>query len=359
MLHVLSVTSEGAAPFEVIQDRWYAVLASSELGAERPVGRRRFGLDVVFWRDGEGRVAVATDRCPHRRAKLSRGRVKQGCVECPFHGFTFDRGGACRSIPAHPERPIPRAMRLATATVREAHGYVWLWTGPAEAPDGPIPFFDFEGFSSAGSEQSEPVEVHYTLAIENQLDFAHLPFVHASTIGRSMRPGPMDVRTEVDGDRIRAWLDGEDAFLEVLGPNVWRLRISASLYQQIAFVPVDERRMIYYLRTYQRVVTVPGLDWLFGAFQRVVNPVILRQDSRVVETIPAGETRLQGMGEVLVPSDAAIIAYRRWREAHRGPLAAFGDLQVDAEEPGVIAVSTLVRRAPEGVSAMGPLDETG
>jgi phenylpropionate dioxygenase-like ring-hydroxylating dioxygenase large terminal subunit len=351
------MTRSEAAPLQVIQNRWYAVIASSELGAERPIGRRRFGIDVVFWRDGDGRVAVAADRCPHRRAKLSLGRVKKGCVECPFHGFTFDSEGACRSIPAHPDRPIPRAMRLETATVREAHGYVWLWTGPAQAPDDPIPFFDFEGFSRAGSEHTEPVEVHYTLAIENQLDFAHLPFVHASTIGRSMPPGPMNVRTEVDGDRIRAWLDGEDTFLELLGPNIWRLRISASLYQQIAFVPVDEGRMIYYARTYQRVVTVPGLDWVFGAFQRAVNPFILRQDSRVVEAIPNGETRLRDMGEVLVPSDAAIIAYRRWREAGRGPLAAFSDRPVEAEDPGVIATSTLVRRAPEPASAAGSLDE--
>ncbi|MBS2017437.1 MAG: aromatic ring-hydroxylating dioxygenase subunit alpha [Deltaproteobacteria bacterium] len=332
-----------AAPMQVIQNRWYVVLSSSELSSERPVGRRRFGLELVFWRDAEGRVAVATDRCPHRRAKLSLGRVKGGCVECPFHGFTFDRDGACRSIPAHPERSIPRAMHLTTATVREEHGFVWLWTGPAEAPEGPIPFFDFEGFSHAGSEHTEPVHVHYTLAIENQLDFAHLPFVHRTTIGRSMAPGPMVVRTEIEGDRIRAWLDGQDGFLELLGPNVWRLRLSSDLHQQIAFVPVDEQRMLYYVRTYQRVVTLPGLDRLFGTFQRAFNPLILRQDSRVVESIANGETRLRGMGEVLVPSDVAIIAYRRWREANRGPLAAFGPPDTSEEEGELVHPSTLVR----------------
>lgn len=329
---------------QVIQNRWYVVLSSSELPADRPVGRRRFGLDLVFWRGAEGRPAVATDRCPHRRAKLSLGRVKQGCVECPFHGFTFEPEGACRSIPAHPDRAIPRAMRLTTATVREEHGYVWLWTGPAAAPEGPIPFFDFEGFRHAGSEHTELVRSHYTLAIENQLDFAHLPFVHATTIGRSMSPGPMTVRTEVEGDLIRAWIEGQEGFLELRGPNVWRLRLGDDLHQQLAFVPVDEQRMLYYVRTYQRVVTVPGLDRAFGVFQRAFNPFILRQDSRVVETIPNGETRLRGMGEVLVPSDAAIIAYRRWREVHRGPLAAFGQAGSEEGEGELVDPSSLVRQ---------------
>jgi len=314
----------------VIQNRWYAVLSSSELPADRPVGRRRFGEDLVFWRNGAGEVAAALDRCPHRRAKLSGGRVKDGCVQCPFHGFTFAADGACTSIPAHPDRPIPRAMSLRAIPAREAHSLVWLWTGPDPAPDGPVPFFDFEGWEWAGSELSEPVDVHYTVAIENQLDFAHLPFVHASSIGRLASEEVFEVRTEVDGDRITARLPGEDGGVELLGPNVWRLWVGAQ-WQFLAFVPIDEGRMLYYLRAYQRAVRAPGLAWLYGRLQRTLNRWVLRQDSRVVQTIPPGETRLRELGEVLVPSDGPIIAYRRWREAHRGPWSlGAGDALVDA-----------------------------
>ena len=61
------------------------------------------------------------------------------------------------------------------------------------------------------------------------------------------------------------------------------------------------------------------LAWVMGVFNRFANRFILRQDSAVVETHPPGETRLRA-GEVLMPSDGPIIAYRRWREALRGEL---------------------------------------
>ena len=299
----------------IIGNAWYVVLESSSLG-ERPVGVRRFGLDLVFWRTGDGHIGAAVDECPHRLAKLSLGRVREGCIECPFHGFRFDPDGACTAIPAHPERPIPKAMALRAIEAREAHGLIWVWTGQDAAPPEAVPFFDFHGWSWAGSHAAVPVTAHYTRSIENQLDFTHLPFVHRTTIGRSLSP-EMDVVTEAEGARIRAFLrdQPDGAFLELLGPNIWRLKTGPT-WQFLAFVPVDDEHMLYYVRTYQRMVTIAGLAWLLGRFTRFTGRFILDQDTPLVESQPAGEVRLRN-GELLVPSDGPIIAYRRWREERR------------------------------------------
>jgi phenylpropionate dioxygenase-like ring-hydroxylating dioxygenase large terminal subunit len=302
----------------VAQNRWYVVLSSAELGS-RPVGARRLGQDLVFWRDGAGTVQAALDVCPHRGAALSPGRVVDGCIQCPFHGFRFDGRGACTEIPAHPGRPIPATMRLAALPVREAHELVWLWTGPDTAPEAEPPFFDLRGFTWTGSAFAEDVATHYTRAIENQLDFAHLPFVHARTIGRLVRSREVELVTEVDGDRIAAHHPGEGEQIELIAPNLWRNKTGA-VYQFLAFVPVDERHMRYYVRTYQPFVRWSPLAWVVGRVSRFFNGFVFREDTPVVETQPAVETRLR-MGEVLLPSDRPIIEYRRWREAHRGPWA--------------------------------------
>ena len=208
---------------------------------------------------------------------------------------------------------------------------MWLWTGPDPAPEEPIPFFDFTGYSWAGSAFAEDVSTHYTRTIENQLDFTHLPFVHRTTIGRFINKD-VEVECEVDGDHIRASASGTT--LHFLGPNIWRLQ-TGSMWQFLAFAPVDDSNMRYYIRTYQRLVTVPGLDWLVGKVGTVSNLFVLRQDTPVVETQPAAETRLR-MGEVLVPSDAPIIAYRRWRESRRArfsPGRRLRSVPPDDEEP--------------------------
>lgn len=301
---------------QLIANRWYVVLSSEEVPRARAVGHRRLGQDLVSWRDARGQVQVALDRCPHRGARLSLGRVVDGCLECPFHGFRFDSRGACVAIPAHPDRPISDAMSLIPLPSREAHGFVWVWTGPEPPDEAPIPFFDFSGHTWAGSGFVEPVATSYTRAIENQLDFPHLPFVHRSSIGRLV-DASMEIHTEAGGDRIRFGLDGEQPNIEFLGPCIWRNR-TGPLWQFLAFVPVDEDQMLYYVRTYQRLITLPGLRWLLGRLNATLNRIVLRQDSAVVESQPTAETRLR-MGEVLVRSDGPIIAYRRWRESHRAP----------------------------------------
>lgn len=308
-----------------IENRWYAVLSSRELRS-KPVAAQRFSRNLVFWRDAEGHAVGAIDECPHRRAKLSIGRVVVGEIECPFHGFRFDGAGSCTKIPAHPERVIPSAMSLDSLELREEHDLIWIWTGPESAPSEPVPFFDFEG-TWEGSEFQVPVKVHYTRAIENQLDFAHLPFVHHNTIGRSLAP-EMDIVTETDGDRVLAYRRDQRhrGFLEFLGPNVWRLK-TGPVWQFLAFVPIDAEHMLYYVRSYQKLVRLPGLRWLVGALSRMSSRPIVAQDTAVVESQPRGETFLRNR-EVLVPSDGPIIAYRRWREEHRSVRSFLADADV-------------------------------
>jgi phenylpropionate dioxygenase-like ring-hydroxylating dioxygenase large terminal subunit len=85
----------------LIPDRWYVVLDANEISAGRPLGIKCLGELMVFWRDENGRVVVMKDRCPHRSSQLSLGRVVNGRIQCPFHGFEFDGDGACQLIPAN------------------------------------------------------------------------------------------------------------------------------------------------------------------------------------------------------------------------------------------------------------------
>lgn len=310
----------------VVLDRWYAILSSDEVPADRPIAARRLGLDLVAWRSA-GQVALAVDRCPHRDVRLSPGRLVDGTIECPFHGFRYDGAGACTAVPAQPDRPIPGSLVLRTLPARDEHGFIWAWTGPSAPPPGPVPFFDFAGLGWAGSQFIEPVNCHYTRGIENQLDFPHLPFVHRNSIGRSLQPA-MDVVTEQEGDVIRGFLaDQPGGFLELLGPNVWRLRLGPT-WGFLAMAPVDDERMVYYSRAYQPYLTRGPLAWLVGLANRWANRFVLRQDLAVVQSHPPGPSRLRG-GEALIAADGPIIAYRRWREERHGSLDAGGPRRAD------------------------------
>jgi phenylpropionate dioxygenase-like ring-hydroxylating dioxygenase large terminal subunit len=111
----------------MIRNQWYVVLESNEVGAQ-PVGVTRLGEKLVFWRDPEGKVNAAVDRCPHRGAALSIGKMQSGHLQCPFHGFEYDPSGKCVLVPANGRTGvIPNAMLLKTYPTQEAHGLIWLW----------------------------------------------------------------------------------------------------------------------------------------------------------------------------------------------------------------------------------------
>jgi phenylpropionate dioxygenase-like ring-hydroxylating dioxygenase large terminal subunit len=165
----------------VLAGFWYPVARSTDV-APGPVGVRLLGGDYVVYR-GDGGLAAALDRCPHREAPLSLGRVADGCVQCPYHGWSFDSAGTCTRVPsAEPGTPIPPKARLTTVHVAERYGLVWLCTGEPTTGIPDIGEDDDPAFRRINS----PVEIWRTSSTrlaDNFMDFSHFPWVHTGTFG--------------------------------------------------------------------------------------------------------------------------------------------------------------------------------
>ena len=326
----------------MIPNQWYAVLESGEVPRGRPIGVTRLGERLVFWRMPAGDPVCLRDVCPHRGAALSLGQLDHGTIACPFHGFAFDPSGRCTLIPANGRAAaVPKAFQVASYPVREAHGFIWIWWGEAALATPEIPWFEtIDGTFSYGTIRDHWA-VHYSRAIENQLDAVHLPFVHATTIGRGNRTlihgplvhwedqpalprGRMNIWVRNEVDQGQAAVRAEDfpptsrhPSLQFQLPNIWHNWISDDVRVMAAFVPIDETNTQMYVRFYQRVARLPGLRELFNLLSLPANRVILNQDRRVVLTQLPRRSDLR-MGEKLIQGDGPIIAYRRRRSELRG-----------------------------------------
>ena len=316
----------------MIPNQWYAVLESTEVKKNRPVGVTRLGEKMVFWRDQAGKVACLADLCPHRGAALSIGEIKNDCVMCPFHGFEYDASGRCTVIPANGRSaPVPKAFQARSFPVREEHNFIYVWYGEPRDSYPPAPFFEDLGEDFSYTCDQDPWPVHYSRAIENQLDVFHLAFVHRTTIGRGNRTisdGPlarltsalMDiwVYNRLDDGQTVALKPSEvtepqrSPFLRFLFPNLWMNRISDDMRIVVSFVPVDEENCKIYLRYYQRFVRLPVLRDLVNWSTKMGSRVILGQDKRVVITQRPLKTDIR-MDEKLIPQDRPIIIYRQHR----------------------------------------------
>jgi phenylpropionate dioxygenase-like ring-hydroxylating dioxygenase large terminal subunit len=309
----------------LIPNQWYAVLESDEV-KDKPVAFKRLGEDLVFWRGSNGQVAAAEDRCAHRQVKLSLGKVVNNCIECPYHGFQFNPKGECELIPANGVNgPRPKIFQLKSYHLAEKHGFIWLWYGESREQYPEIPFFDeLEGFEYATYRTTSAVG--YTRAIENQLDVAHLPFVHESTIGRTVPKQVIVPYCELENDTLSVWNDfqGDEngvalrpnqmnrpntpAMLMFKFPNIWTLRLAENFRPLLAFVPVDDETTFMYLRSYHKMVNMPVAREAFSRMSALSNGRILAQDMRVIQTHKPKQGGLKS-GDKYIPADRPILLY--------------------------------------------------
>lgn len=227
-----------------LKNAWYVAAWSHEIG--RSLTQRWIaGEPVVLYRTEAGSVAALEDRCPHRRAALSMGKLIGDTVQCGYHGVTLDCSGACVRIPG--QDSIPPSMRTRSYRVAEKWQWVWVWLGdPAAADEALIPDFRWNsepGWVSTGG--MIEVKANYQLLSDNLLDLTHETYVHAKTIGNNaIVEWPMTYKVEgneVHVQRIMRNTPPPPLFAKVRGTNENIDRWQVIRYQVPANIAIDAR----------------------------------------------------------------------------------------------------------------------
>jgi len=165
---------------------FHPVVLADQL-ADRPLAAQLLGHDVVLWRDSRGDVHAAADRCPHRGAALSLGRVQGDALECAYHGWRFDGRGQCVAVPALPQFTPPVGHRACSHSARVAFGLVWVALEADVPPDAPdrLPDFAAEADPRLRKLCCGPYDVATSAPriVENFLDMSHFGFVHEGLLG--------------------------------------------------------------------------------------------------------------------------------------------------------------------------------
>jgi len=169
-----------------LRNAWYVAGFADEFAAGRPLARTLLGEPLVFFRGEGGTLVALADRCPHRFAPLSAGRVCEGgAIECPYHGLRFDGDGRCVHNP-HGGGAIPKAAAVRSYVVRERDRLVWLWAGDAAAADEAL-IPDFSRVTSAPDDAAVrgymPTACDHQLLVDNILDLTHADYLHAGSLG--------------------------------------------------------------------------------------------------------------------------------------------------------------------------------
>ena len=167
-------------------DHWYPVAWSREVSAGRALPTWFAGEPIVLVRSKAGGVFALEDRCAHRQVPLSKGVVSGDAIRCGYHGWTYDRTGACVDVPYLGKDHLPNGVRAYPCEERE--GLVFVFPGdPALAAERPKPQLGSVADPRYKTRRfGQIIDCHYSFMHENLMDMNH-QFLHRAQMG-NIRP---------------------------------------------------------------------------------------------------------------------------------------------------------------------------
>jgi phenylpropionate dioxygenase-like ring-hydroxylating dioxygenase large terminal subunit len=182
---------------------WYPLSPIEDLDLTRPTPVTLLGMRLVIWKHlSSDTYRVFLDRCPHRLAPLSEGRIddKTGNLMCSYHGWQFDAGGICSSIPqAENPKLIEKEKNNLCAIAfpcRQENDLLWVWAdaNSAElAANTPLPLSPQVDASKGfvWSSMVRDLEYDWQTLIENVADPSHVAFAHHGIQGDREKATPI------------------------------------------------------------------------------------------------------------------------------------------------------------------------
>lgn len=308
----------------VLAHDWHSVARAEDVPSGAVVSVRLLGVELVLWRGDETGVMAWGDRCPHRSIRLSSGWVEGNTLVCPYHGLRWGDRGQCVKVPAHPDYVPPSQAQVQTYPVQERYGLIFVCLGE---PATEIPAFWEWDDSAYLKFLSGP---HYCRcggfrAIENFLDLAHLPFIHAGILGSPDQAAIPDYQVSVDENGIQLadiqiWQSNPVGMEQ---PNVahyhyWVFRPLTAYLQKTT--PDGQRLTIWYGVTPVSAEECVGWMWVAANFgeasqideMRSFQDAIVRQDLANLEQHNPKQLPLEPRAEFHLPCDRGSLTYRKW-----------------------------------------------
>eukprot|EP00244_Chara_vulgaris_P009348 TRINITY_DN395_c0_g1_i2.p1 TRINITY_DN395_c0_g1~~TRINITY_DN395_c0_g1_i2.p1 ORF type:complete len:465 (+),score=71.95 TRINITY_DN395_c0_g1_i2:56-1396(+) len=311
-------------PYGGLRNFWYPIAFSADVDEKSLVPFDCFEEPWVLFRNLEGRIGCVRDECAHRACPLSLGKVVDGRVQCPYHGWEFSTSGACERMPS----TTPSRISVRSLPCVEQDGMIWVWPG-TDTPAAHISCCQPPSGYTIHAQIVVDVPVEHGLLIENLLDLAHAPFTHTSTFAKGWAiPNVVQFKT-MAASALRGHWEPYPIDMEFRPPCMVLSSIGLAkpgklegtnandcekhLHQLHVCVPSSRgrTRLLYRMSLdfagWAKYVPYVDLLW-----QHMANQV-LAEDMRLVEGQQDRMKRGANVWNYPVPYDQLGVRYRRWR----------------------------------------------
>jgi phenylpropionate dioxygenase-like ring-hydroxylating dioxygenase large terminal subunit len=319
-----------------LESYWYIGCRVKDIAHNKPAAITILGKHLVLFKDEYGNPVALEDRCPHRNAPLSKGRVIEGTIECPYHGWRFNSDGEACSIPSlKDETTKPSAQFHCTHSFPaiEQQGYVWVSLSKAVTQNRPIVFPHLGEKGWTAFHMKTRFKASVEACLENFLDCPHATSVHrfwfrAPTLKRvkakvkNLSDGVVAEYFQEPREKSLVWwfLSRKKASM------VHTDRFIAPATTRVDYVFSDSRHFIITSSctpisdTETEVYTVmnfkiPGIGPLVKLFFEPLSRKIIEQDVKILNAVQWNMSRFERPSYKFIEPDLLGPSIFKWRKA--------------------------------------------
>ena len=311
---------------------WHPVAYSGDVVEGEMMQGQLLGERILLV-SNEGTVRAFMDVCRHKGAAPSLGWIENGCINCPYHGWSYDMEGNLVNIPSRPELNGILKVNLERYLCRESAGLIWVslvdepWGDPPGLAEWDDPEMHWQSPEYYDWATSAPRR------LENFVDFSHFPFVHENILGTRDKAEVEDHEVWREGQMLRfdryVVEPNDDTMKRILGIsddivtvlNRYYLSLPGTIYLLRIF-PNGKRYGLYMVSAPTGPATCRNF-WHIGsdfaqtdedlAFLIDFELMVLDQDQPVVESQwPEHLPDLLSAEMYIKVADDVTLAYRSW-----------------------------------------------
>jgi phenylpropionate dioxygenase-like ring-hydroxylating dioxygenase large terminal subunit len=292
---------------------------------------RLLDRELVLWRSNDGHAHAWRDLCPHRGTRLSIGHIEDDQLVCAYHGWRFADSGRCTRFPALPGVTPPAHACAKAYRIEERFGLIWVCVGNPRCDVPPFPEYADANLRKVLCGPYEVVASGPRI-VENFLDMAHFPFVHAGILGEQPKNevcdynvGPFDDgagRTGIIATGCFAWQPRPNSRAHG-GANVeYTYRVVRPLTAILTKIPEQQGGFREAISLHvQPVAEEASVVWILLAMTnfeqsetdlREFQDRIFLQDKPIVENQMPKRLPLEPGAELSIRSDRMSLAYRAY-----------------------------------------------
>lgn len=279
-------------------------------------------------------INILSDICPHQGAYLSKGWInKRGNIQCPYHGFEFDKDGRfmCIPTPGLSETGGRYCPLQAFQTFQNGRD-VYFCPTPMMTPPRHYPYYPPEHYDDSfiGTSGSRIIDQDYRVVTENVLDMLHISYVHS--FGNINQPLPFNIRYDQISDVCGrttfqyhpfnvtiSMMMGNDSKVvvenEYILPTTTITRvISGNVVKTVMTrsTPITKNKTMFFFTVYRNFwfVRWKGFEWvnhLFNGVMKLMMDMTISEDVRILRNIDPAHR----VGGIVTKYDITIQKYRQ------------------------------------------------